>query len=219
MKNRKFLLYTQDSTVPVLCERDNWKECPEHKHLSDVPPIGKGHDSLGISDHEIVDDPNDDIISTNEYAEGVEAGNGSEPKNEDKVLSLKGTTLGKVLDFVEERVGRARGGFIENIFKKRKNPTSQHYVDGKPVDTPDAIFEDKSKFEHALTGGGYKMYTRLAGGSFDVPDRAYVAKETNYGEETVITFQGSGSAEKAEEFLKLLERTKRRASKKRWGAI
>ena len=60
------VLYNVDGVVPVVCERKDWKRCPEHKHLSDVRPDVDGFDvDVDVSD--FVDDPDDDITSVNEY--------------------------------------------------------------------------------------------------------------------------------------------------------
>jgi hypothetical protein len=71
MEINKKLLYSSSSVTPIICERDNWKNCPDHKHLSEVP---LKDDSLGQetinelnSNDSMIDDPNDDIISVNEY--------------------------------------------------------------------------------------------------------------------------------------------------------
>lgn len=62
------ILYEPDSAVPVICERKNWKSCPEHKHLSTVKPDVKTDAFFTQVELEpFIDDPNDDIISIAEY--------------------------------------------------------------------------------------------------------------------------------------------------------
>jgi hypothetical protein len=73
MQTNGILLYSQDSNIPIMCERDNWKRCPEHKHLSVTPPTAEESDanieSIAKEGESLMqDDPNDDIVSVNEYA-------------------------------------------------------------------------------------------------------------------------------------------------------
>jgi hypothetical protein len=71
MEINKKLLYSSSSVTPIICERDNWKNCPDHKHLSEVPLKDDSLDQETInelsSNDNMIDDPNDDIISINEY--------------------------------------------------------------------------------------------------------------------------------------------------------
>jgi hypothetical protein len=68
------VLYREDSNVPVICERPDWKKCPEHKHLNDTPSGDSGFDEglVEASSADLVDDPNDNIVSVNEYSTGAE---------------------------------------------------------------------------------------------------------------------------------------------------
>lgn len=69
--NTGWVLYEADSTVPILCERENWKTCPEHRMLTEERPNVK-QQKVDVDDSDIVDDPDDDIISVNEYSESAE---------------------------------------------------------------------------------------------------------------------------------------------------
>lgn len=62
------VLYSSDSVVPVVCERKDWKRCPEHKHLSVERPDVDGF-AVQVDDSDMVDDPDDDIISIAEYGD------------------------------------------------------------------------------------------------------------------------------------------------------
>ena len=60
------ILYYSESATPVICEREDWRTCPEHKHLTDKKPeIAK--DEFMVPDSVLKDDPNDGIVSVNEY--------------------------------------------------------------------------------------------------------------------------------------------------------
>lgn len=62
------VLYEHDSVVPVICERKDWKKCPEHKHLTDErPDIKPDKFFTEVTFEPFIDDPNDDIISIAEY--------------------------------------------------------------------------------------------------------------------------------------------------------
>lgn len=62
------ILYEKNNVVPVICERKDWKRCPEHKHLSEErPDVKKDKFVTEISFEPFIDDPNDDIISIAEY--------------------------------------------------------------------------------------------------------------------------------------------------------
>lgn len=66
-KNNSHVLYANDSVVPIFCEREDWRSCPEHRGLSEKrPDVKKSH--VGVDDSVMVDDPDDDIVSVNEYA-------------------------------------------------------------------------------------------------------------------------------------------------------
>lgn len=65
------LLYKEDSLIPVICERPDWRRCEDHKHLSDKKPRIRKANLDGINHDAPVDDPNDDITSVNEYAAGT----------------------------------------------------------------------------------------------------------------------------------------------------
>lgn len=79
MEINKKLLYSSSSVTPIICERDNWKNCPDHKHLSEVPlkDDSLGQDTINElnSNDSMIDDPNDDIISINEYESGLSQNN------------------------------------------------------------------------------------------------------------------------------------------------
>lgn len=62
----KHLLY--DKTIPVICEREDWRSCPEHKHLTDRMEKREAKPVIEENETDFADDPNDDIISVNEYA-------------------------------------------------------------------------------------------------------------------------------------------------------
>ena len=62
----KHLLY--DNNAPVICEREDWRTCPEHKHLTDRFEKREHKNVIEENETDFADDPNDDIISVNEYA-------------------------------------------------------------------------------------------------------------------------------------------------------
>jgi hypothetical protein len=81
-----YVLYAEGSSVPVVCERPDWKKCPDHKHLNESPSgtAGSGFDAelVEASSADLVDDPDDDIISVNEY-HGAQSFNGTADYAED----------------------------------------------------------------------------------------------------------------------------------------
>lgn len=67
-KEYSHVLYNRDSVVAVVCERKDWKRCPEHKHLSIERPDVEEFNVV-VDDSDFADDPDDDITSVNEYHE------------------------------------------------------------------------------------------------------------------------------------------------------
>lgn len=66
MENQSHILYTSDSAVPIVCDRPDWRKCPEHKYLTQTKPNIKP--TLHVEEPSTFDDPHDDIISVTEYA-------------------------------------------------------------------------------------------------------------------------------------------------------
>lgn len=65
--NKGHVLYHPDSVVPVICEREDWRSCPEHRGLSEKrPELESAKVEFDYTD--MGDDPDDDIVSVNEYA-------------------------------------------------------------------------------------------------------------------------------------------------------
>lgn len=79
MEGNKKFLYSTSSVTPIICERDNWKNCPDHKHLSEVPLKEDSLDEETINElnnnESMIDDPSDDIISINEYESALNQNN------------------------------------------------------------------------------------------------------------------------------------------------
>lgn len=59
----KHLLY--DNNAPVICEREDWRTCPEHKHLTDRFEKREHKNVIEENETDFADNPNDDIISVN----------------------------------------------------------------------------------------------------------------------------------------------------------
>lgn len=100
--DKSYLLYDKGSNVPILCEREDWTKCPEHKHLSLTPPpidLFEG-DSSDIG----VDDPNDDIISPNEYAT---LSNDEILKKQNKINALTPEESKGLYEFKEKSIRQA----------------------------------------------------------------------------------------------------------------
>jgi hypothetical protein len=92
--NDPHFLYTKSSSTPILCERDDWRKCPEHKHLSDELPTVESLETLGISNEEFVDDPNDDIVSPREYTMTVGLmGASVDPEYEAELRHIEGKDI------------------------------------------------------------------------------------------------------------------------------
>lgn len=71
MNEKTHLLYEPFSRTPIVCKIDNWRECPDHSHLSDVPPSPASLREIGLDEGTLEDDPNDDIVSPREYSISV----------------------------------------------------------------------------------------------------------------------------------------------------
>ena len=98
------ILYSHSDITPVICERDNWHSCPEHKHLSETKP-NLPKEEIGLPEADFTDDPDDGIVSVNEYEnksvrpvynETISSADDAEAKMRLQIMNVAGSAIAGV---------------------------------------------------------------------------------------------------------------------------
>lgn len=100
------ILYSSDTIAPIICERENWHSCPEHKHLSENKPKITSESEGGLfPETDLTDKPDDGIISVNEYEnkpvrpvynETISSADNDEAKMRLQIMNVAGSAIAGV---------------------------------------------------------------------------------------------------------------------------
>jgi hypothetical protein len=152
------VLYREGSNTPIICERPDWRKCPDHQFLSESPSGGPGFDDelINAANADLVDDPDDDIISVNEYAAGVE-----------------------VLDKVKTQVDLMEGDSLLRRSYRYDNPDDSNLSPSEKLiaDTKRLIGREGERFERMRNKNLYDIKMIGIGSNFSVAN----SKSTLFG--------------------------------------
>lgn len=216
MNSPKYLLFSAHSTVPIPCNRDDWKACPDHQYLSDKmpdikPPKWGEAETGGLS---FENDPNDGITSISEYNDFL--------NSEDKVYGGEDPSFLDKHPNVEATANVAGGAFIIGSFafppalavvlginalaeykekygsfnKKQREEHDRVFFrqDEFPTGNQD---EPNLKYANSI----YRGYVKQEGFSDSYNEKAYIYKVDENGKETLLrTFSGKTAFDEATKF-------------------
>lgn len=110
-----------------ICRRKDWRKCPKHKNLTDVRPTSETRMHANIADintqaeKDLIDDPNDDIVSVKEYADSEEQVYKPKPQEDSHQSKIRPESVGTSVALGGLDTAGGLASFVIGITNKNKN--------------------------------------------------------------------------------------------------